>query len=113
MNSDCNCFTLKECMSRNQYSIGTDETDGRFADVSIWECTNCNTLWLHYFLEYHWHRNSGRWFRGLITAEVVQTIKADEAIDYFNSLDWYFRGGGFFETKGEKREKSIKSYDLM
>lgn len=100
-------------MSRNERYLGSDETDGRFGEVYIWECTDCNTLWLRYFLDYHWHRASGRWFRGLITAETAATLKAEEAIDYLNTLDWYFRGGSFFETKGEKWEKPIGQFDLM
>lgn len=32
--------------------VGVDETEGRYADVTLMRCANCNRLWLRYQLEY-------------------------------------------------------------
>jgi hypothetical protein len=72
----CNC--LNESMRFDQYNqvkdIGIDETNGRFGEVTVWQCKNCGCYWLHYFVEYEAFTGSGRYFMGLITPEIANTL---------------------------------------
>lgn len=81
--------------------VGVDELRGRYGDVYIWTCLHCRRDWLYYFVEYE-SMSTGRWFRGLLSPESVGLVRADTAGAMFASMDWYFRGGGYFQSSGEK-----------
>lgn len=82
-------------------SIGTDSTNGRYGEVSVHTCKKCNSLWLHYIVEYEAFSKSGRWFKGLITEKEIETMTPEKAIKYIESLDWYFYGGSYFDSTGK------------
>ena len=90
-----------------KHFIGTDETNGRFGEVTIEKCKHCNSLWLHYFVEYESFSKSGRWYRGLITQENSTNITPENSIDYLKSLEWHLYGGSYFNATGKKGSGNI------
>jgi len=96
-------------MNFNQYNkvkfIGVDETNGRFGEVSIWQCKTCGRYWLHYLVEYEAFTGSGRYFMGLITQKIADTLSPNTAIEYLNELDWHLYGGSYFGRKGRSANK--------
>jgi hypothetical protein len=100
---ECDC--LRAPLPFDQYeqilNVGTDETNGRFGEVSVRRCKRCGRYWLHYLVEYEAFSKSGRWFMGLIAPERAQAICPEEAVEYLNSLDWHFYGGSYFGGTGK------------
>lgn len=82
--------------------LGVDETKGRNGEVSVETCKACGSLWLRYFVEWEWFSESGRWYRGLVTSELVESLKPEQAPELLSSLPWYFYGGSYFRTRGRK-----------
>jgi len=78
---------------------GTDETNGRFGVVQVWQCKQCHRLWLHYSVAYEAFPASGRFFMGLISSELADTLSAAEAVACLNQLDWHLYGGSYFGGK--------------
>jgi hypothetical protein len=83
--------------------LGCDETEGRFAEVTLDRCRTCGRLWLHYLVEYEAFSRSGRWARGLISDESARTIRPEAAVPYLNGLDWYLYGGSYFDGIAGRR----------
>jgi hypothetical protein len=77
--------------------VGRDETEGRFADVTLNRCRTCGRTWLRYLVEYEAFSRSGRWARGLIGEEAAQSITPQAAVDHLNGLEWYLYGGSYFD----------------
>lgn len=77
--------------------VGCDETDGRFADVTLNRCRTCGRTWLRYLVEYEAFSRSGRWARGLISEAAAATMTPEKAVDHLNGLDWYLYGGSYFD----------------
>lgn len=46
--------------------VGTDKTNGRFADVEVVRCDQCCRLWVNYLVEYEGFTGEGRWGMALI-----------------------------------------------
>lgn len=82
--------------------IGTDETNGRFGDVSIATCKTCGQQWLCYQLEYEAFSRSGRWYRGAISPDDAEAMKPEAAVTAIVKMDWYFAGGSYFNSTGLK-----------
>jgi hypothetical protein len=80
--------------------IGVDTAKGRYGDVAIETCRHCGSLWLTYFVEYEGFSRSARWYRGLISPEVAQTVTAENAVSILDGLDWHFAGGSYFDSRG-------------
>ncbi|HEY1751664.1 MAG TPA: hypothetical protein VGG29_10385 [Caulobacteraceae bacterium] len=76
--------------------LGVDETQGRFAEVSLCRCKACGRLWLRYFVEYEAFGRSGRWARGLIGEEAAAAMTPQAAEPYLRGLDGYLYGGSYF-----------------
>jgi hypothetical protein len=83
-------------------SLGVDETNGRYGEVTVETCKACGSMWLRYFVEYEFFSESGRWYRGPVTAEIVESLKPEQAPALLSSLPWYFYGGSYFRTLGRK-----------
>ncbi len=77
-----------------------DETEGRFADVAILQCTECGQLWLRYAVEYEAFPRSGRWARGLIDEASAQEMRSEAAADFLAALPGYVFGGSWFGRVG-------------
>lgn len=77
--------------------VGCDETEGRFADVTLNRCRTCGRLWLRYLVEYEAFSRSGRWARGLIDEATAAAITPQAAVAHLDSLDRYLYGGSYFD----------------
>ncbi|SFB74180.1 hypothetical protein SAMN05421780_101213 [Flexibacter flexilis DSM 6793] len=97
----CKCFVPPPHYTDYQsHFIGTDDTNGRFAEVTHETCIHCGTIWLNYFVEFESFRKSGRYYRGIISAGELQTITPSNAVQYLESLDWFLYGGSYFDSWG-------------
>ncbi|MBS0412189.1 MAG: hypothetical protein JSR86_19870 [Proteobacteria bacterium] len=94
-------YTAFDCVR----DVGVDETDGRFADVSVLKCRSCGALWLRYHFEIEAFTASGRWFRGLIDEATAISICPAEAFGYLQGLASHAFGGSFFGHAGAVRVK--------
>jgi hypothetical protein len=83
-------------------SLGVDETKGRYGEVTVETCKACGSVWLRYFIEWEWYSESGRWYRGWVTPEMIESLKPEQAPALLESLPWYFYGGSYFRTPGRK-----------
>jgi hypothetical protein len=88
--------------------VGCDETEGRFADVTLNRCRSCGRLWLRYLVEYEAFSRSGRWARGLIGEEAAQSITPQAAVDHLNGLEWYLYGGSYFDGISGRRSGTMR-----
>jgi hypothetical protein len=88
--------------------VGCDETEGRFADVTLKRCRSCGRLWLRYLVEYEAFSRSGRWARGLIGEEAAQSITPQAAVDHLNGLEWYLYGGPYFDGISGRRSGTMR-----
>jgi hypothetical protein len=79
---------------------GVDETDGRYADVTVYRCRACGQHWVHYRVEYEAFSKSGRWARGKISDEAAGTMMPEEAADHIMQQPWYIAGGSYFDSTG-------------
>jgi hypothetical protein len=77
-------------------SVGTDKTEGRYADVSVEECRECHLLWLRYAVEYEAFSKSGRWARRHIGRPEAETITPERAVSHIEG-DPYAYGGSYFD----------------
>ena len=107
-NERCKCFRPpRSYFDFTIYSVGTDETNGRFGEVTIEKCKKCSTLWLCYSVEYEAFSRSGRWYRGVITSEETLKITPENSVDYLKSLDWYLYGGSYFDSSGKRGSGNV------
>jgi hypothetical protein len=101
--AECRCmippFNFRDYVSE---PLGIDHTNGRFGEVSVQTCKACGKQWLHYLVEYEAFSNSGRWYRGLVTRQMLLTLLPELAVALLESLPWYFYGGSYFETTGRQ-----------
>lgn len=86
----------------DSHSVGIDETNGRFADVSMERCKQCGRRWLRYFVEYEAFSRSGRWYRGLMADEMAERVTPATAVSILESLEWRFCGGSYFNSSGHR-----------
>jgi hypothetical protein len=75
---------------------GCDKTNGRFGEVTIERCRDCQRFWLKYQVEYQSFSRSGRWGRGLIDEAMIEQITPENALDYLHGLAWYILGGSYW-----------------
>jgi hypothetical protein len=101
--SECRCLTPPfQYLDFNSEFIGVDETHGRFGEVSVEICKACGSKWLRYLVEYEAFTGSGRWYRGLVSSEELQSLTPERAVAVIEGLSWHFRGGSYFKTTGER-----------
>ena len=106
--TDCNCMKPPFYHSEFDSSdIGVDKTNGRFGQVSLKTCKRCGRKWLHYQIEYEAFSGSGRWYRGLISDDLLKTVTPESAVVILEGLDWHFYGGSYFKTQGRKGSGQI------
>jgi hypothetical protein len=83
-------------------SLGIDGTKNRGGEVTVETCKACGSRWLRYFVEYEAFSQSGRWYRGLVTEEMLESLKPEQAAELLASLPWHFYGGSYFRTLGRR-----------
>jgi len=87
--------------------LGVDVTKGRCGEVTLETCKACGQMWLRNFVEYESFSESGRWYRGPVTPEMVESLKPEQAPELLASLPWHFYGGSYFRTLGRKGAGSV------
>src|SRR5438105_1658814 len=76
-------------------------TDDQYGEVTVLRCTRCARCWLHYLMEYEYLTASGRWLEGEISPAVAASLKANDAVDLFDRMEWFHCSGSAF--RGELR----------
>ena len=110
--SECNCMNPTfRSVGSDKVFLGIDKTNGRFGEVSVGTCKACGRAWLQYFVEYEAFSRSGRWYRGLVSPEILDSLKPSDAPEVLAQLPWYFYGGSFFDTTGRRGQGGV-SVDL-
>ena len=84
--------------------LGTDPSEGRFADVTLETCTECGQLWVRYQFEFEAFTGSGRWYRAKVDAAQASSLEAINAAKLLESLPSYTAGGSYFN--GQVHERS-------
>ena len=84
-------------------SLDWDTTEGRYADVDVQQCLNCDRLWLSYAVEYEAFSKSGRWARGVILEESAKAILPQEAVAFLAALPSHLYGGSWFNGESGER----------
>lgn len=110
--SACRCITPP--FHRDDFeseAIGIDMTNLRFGEVSVETCKACGSKWLQYFVEYEAFTASGRYFRGIASLEQLQGLTPERAATVLADMTWYFRGGSYYRTPGE-RASGLPHVDL-
>ncbi len=108
---DCNCVTRQGVSGAvEERYIGTDRTNGRFADVTVNRCAACGRLWLRYQVEYEHTSRSGRWAAGIVDEATATMITPEKAAQVLSSLPWQIYGGSWFGHGGKKREGPIPDW---
>lgn len=88
--------------------IGVDETDGRYADVSLTRCSKCRRLWLRYQVEYEGFDRSGRWCEAIIDEEMAIAMTPEKAPEFLASVPWHRYGGSYFGHGGKRGSGRIR-----
>jgi len=100
---DCRCMTPPFMYwDFDAVPVGVDGTKGRGGEVTLETCKACGSLWLRYFVEYEFFSQSGRWYRGLVTPEVVESLTPERAPELLQNLPWLFSGGSYFRSTGRR-----------
>jgi hypothetical protein len=100
---ECRCMTPPfHYLDYETTEVGVDDTKGRNGEVTVETCKACGSVWLRYFVEWEWLSESGRWYRGPVTPEMVEWLQPEQALELLASLPWYFYGGSYFRTTGRK-----------
>jgi hypothetical protein len=80
--------------------LGIDHTNGRDAEVSIFQCKLCQRIWISYLVEFEHYSKSGRWYRGIISKKERSEITPENVVEYLENIEWYLYGGSYFESAG-------------
>src|SRR5260370_22838762 len=90
---DCNCVTRQGVSGAvEERYIGTDRTNGRFADVTVNRCAACGRLWLRYQVEYEHISRSGRSAAGIVDEATASIITPEYAAQVLSRLPWHNNG---------------------
>ena len=107
--SDCPCMNPPfSHVDFDEKVLGYDETNSREGRVSVVTCKHCGSMWLHYYTTYGGFRESGRWYRGLVTPEMIQSLKPEQAPELLASLPWHFYGGSYYRTPGRRGSGHVR-----
>lgn len=89
--------------------LGMDKSNGTYADVALETCKHCGAIWLNYHFEYEHLTASGRWYRGIISPEVAQSVTPETALGILESLPWWLFGGSYFDHAGRRCEAPLRA----
>ncbi|HZP33672.1 MAG TPA: hypothetical protein VFB23_09970 [Candidatus Acidoferrales bacterium] len=114
MNEDQRANAACPCLDAETHFCGFEKKaigiDEQYGEVAVWTCKNCGRKWLHYFVEYEYLTGAGRMFTGIISPAVLAGITAGNAVDAFEAMDWYFRGGSAFGDTLLRTTGSLKPW---
>ena len=92
--ADCTCMVLDYVKwDFDEKPLGRDRNE---ADVALRTCRHCGRVWLYYHYESEAFSRSGRWYRGLVSAQAAASVGPDDALKSLTKLDWYICGGSYF-----------------
>ena len=77
-------------------AVGADD---RYGEVTVLRCARCGRCWLHYFVEYEYLSASGRWLVGEISPEIAASLKASDAVQLLDHMQWFHCSGSAFGDK--------------
>lgn len=107
--SECRCMTPPfHYLDYETAELGIDMTKNRGGEVTVETCKACGSKWLRYFVEYEAFSESGRWYRGLVTPEQLESLTPERAPELLAGLPWYFYGGSYYRTLGRKSYGPIR-----
>lgn len=92
----CGCLASGPVGAELVRDVGSDPTNGRYADVTVHRCASCGQTWLRYQVEWEGFSGSGRWAKAPITEAAAGTIRAEEAAAYIDAAPWHLRGGSYW-----------------
>lgn len=98
------CICYKPPLSYKDFDssfFGVDETNGRFATITIDICIHCKTKWVNYLVEVESISNSSKWYRGIISKDFENIIEPENVIKYLETLEFYIFGGSYFSSIGQ------------
>lgn len=102
------------CLDAETHFCGFDKkaigVDKHYGEVTVWTCKKCGRNWLYYFIEYEYLTGAGRMFTGVISPQAAADVKADTAVDLFETMEWYFRGGSAFGGRLVRTTGPLKPY---
>ncbi len=109
MAANCRCMTPPfDYRDYDRRDIGIDDSNGRFGEVAIETCKSCGSRWLRYFVEYEHIPRSGRWYRGLISAQIAGVVTPANAVEVLRELPWRYAGGSHFDSTGFRSTGAIE-----
>lgn len=71
LDPDCSCCVPGAAGLQPVREVGVDETNGRFATVTLLRCGRCDQHWVRYFVEFEDQPSSGRWARAQVEPDDV------------------------------------------
>jgi len=96
--ADCACLTGLQPIPLYR-DVGTDVVNSSYGEVDIVLCGDCGRHWLRFFIEFEAFSRSGRWYLGRIESPYLDQMTPELAIPYLSKLDWFIRGGSFYDGK--------------
>ena len=78
--------------------LGTDQTPGIHAEVSIQQCKLCQRIWICYAVKPEGNAPAVRWYKGIVSKKDRPQITSENALAYLESVEWYVYGGEAFEN---------------
>jgi hypothetical protein len=108
--TDCPCLEHgpKAPQAIPERYVGCDETDGRYADVTLTRCSRCRRLWLGYAVEYEGFSNSGRWCEAVIDDATAATMTPEAAPGFLAAAPWHVYGGSYFGHAGKRGSGAMR-----
>jgi len=107
--STCPCLSagprIPDVIDERQ--VGRDETEGRFADLTLRRCSRCRRLWLRYQVEYEAFTASGRWVEAPIDEATAITLTPEAAPGFLDRAEFYIYGGSYFGHAGRRSSGPI------
>ncbi len=107
--ASCHCLTPPfRYTDFERKSLGVDQTKGRFAEVSVDTCRACAQKFLHYQYELEGISRSGRWYRAPVCTVELRNLLPEAAPAILATRPWYYFGGSYFESSGQRTTSPLK-----
>jgi hypothetical protein len=104
---ECECLNGESIYLSEPKKVGEDRWYG---EVSIQGCQQCGQNWLAYFFEHEAFTRSGQWYRGPISPQQAESLKAEDAVAILQGLEWYYCGGSYYGGGQRKKSGKLSSF---
>jgi hypothetical protein len=88
--------------------LGCDQTEGRFADVTLRRCSACRMTWLRYQVEYEAFTGSGRWAEIPLSEADAATVTPETAAALIDASPWHIYGGSYYGHAGKRGSGTMR-----